>query len=680
MAPRIDTKFIEFTGGLDTETSKYMVKPGRVRESRNVYQGINGGYTWCGYERFSGRPKPSEQIYLILPTTLTGSVTVGDTVTDDDASGSLKVVANLSSYLVCTRLSGAFDVGDIRVGGVVVGSCSSEPSPLAASTKLLNAQYLNLAADDFRDDILAPTGSGGILGVWFYKDNWYCWRNNAGGTAVDMWKATASGWSQVPLGKQLAFTSGGTYQIQDGDTVVGEISGAIATVGRVAHRTGSWAAGDAAGVLVFQSQTGTFQSETLRVGSSLDVATISGDSSDITIANPGGRFDVVNGNFTGSFDTQKMYGCDGRNPGFEFDGTNFVPIETGITNTYPTHVVIHKQQLFFSFLGSVQHSQPGLPYQWTLVLGSGEIGMGDIVTGMQVLPGDEGTGALGIFTISDIGILYGSNISDWNLVNFQKGLGGIEWTHQTISDVLFLDNRGITKLSAAQSFGNFTDATLSFAFKRALNVMRTQVSCSAISKEKNLYMLFNLDNTAMFCTIVGGKLTSGMEMMFENSFTCACTADDDNGSETVMLGGADGYVYEMFRGTSFDGDDISWYFNLVYDSLGSPTHLKRVLFATIEVEGNEYSSFQFGASSEWNSQDFPQPDLETREFTLSGSFWDGFYWDLFYWDGQNLSPEKFPIMGMASNFGFKFAGSSDYTFPLSFKGMLIQYYLTKSTR
>ena len=77
---------------------------------------------------------------------------------------------------------------------------------------------------------------------------------------------------------ELAFTSGGTYEIVVGDTITGATSSATATVFDVVLTSGTWAGGDAAGTLWLNDQTGTFQSENLNVGASSNVATIAGNS------------------------------------------------------------------------------------------------------------------------------------------------------------------------------------------------------------------------------------------------------------------------------------------------------------------------------------------------------------------------------------------------------------------
>ena len=79
----------------------------------------------------------------------------------------------------------------------------------------------------------------------------------------------------------LAFTSGGMYEIMAGDTIDGQVSNATAIIEHIELTSGTWAGGDAAGNLYFRTadKTGTFQSETINVGASTNVATIAGDSS-----------------------------------------------------------------------------------------------------------------------------------------------------------------------------------------------------------------------------------------------------------------------------------------------------------------------------------------------------------------------------------------------------------------
>lgn len=74
----------------------------------------------------------------------------------------------------------------------------------------------------------------------------------------------------------MAFTSGGTTEIEVGDVVTGHTSSATAYVCSVTVSSGTWAGGNAAGSLMFRRKSGTFVAENLDIGTSLNVATITG--------------------------------------------------------------------------------------------------------------------------------------------------------------------------------------------------------------------------------------------------------------------------------------------------------------------------------------------------------------------------------------------------------------------
>lgn len=71
----------------------------------------------------------------------------------------------------------------------------------------------------------------------------------------------------------VPFSSGGTNEIQAGDTIIGATSGARARVRKVLLYSGSWAGGDAAGFLVLSegSLVGTFGSEAIYASDSAAV-------------------------------------------------------------------------------------------------------------------------------------------------------------------------------------------------------------------------------------------------------------------------------------------------------------------------------------------------------------------------------------------------------------------------
>lgn len=681
---QVKTDFIPFKGGMDIVTPSFSSDPSTCKGAENIIQDINGGYSPIfGYERFDGKEKPSDAVHAILYCTITGSLSMGDVLTDNSGTSFGTVIVIEETYVVLTKITGTFSTGDIKVGADVVGTCAGTQVVDGAPTGKLVAYYKNLAADVYRDDIAAVPGSGNILGVVTYKDVVYAFRNAVDGLSTVMYKSTASGWSAVELGLEMQFTSGGVDDISVGDTITGATSGATAVITKVILTGGSWAAGDAAGRLIFSTQTGTFQAENLNILASLNVATIAGNSSAIAFPVPSGRFEFVVTNFTGSTDTSRLYGVDGKNRGWEFDGTVFVPIITGMSSDSPEHICEHKYHLFFSFFGSVQHSSPGDPYDWNVITGAGEIALGEQVTGFESMPGSDGSGALAIFTRNSISILYGAAASGdatWSLVSYKKGAGAIAHTIQSIGYTYMLDDRGVSTLSTSQNYGNFADATVSQQVQPWVIQRRGMATASCLMRDLNLYFIWFSDGAGLSVTIDNGKVVALLPVQLVDAVRCIWSSELTTGTEAVFFGDSAGFVYEMNKGTSFDGDPITWNFDLAYNHCNTPNRIKRFRRGEFEIKGEGYCEFQFSYDLDYASAYQAQPEAVTEITSLSPANWDSFVWDAFFWDGNALSPSSFSMAGSGRNISLKLSGTSDYYNRIRFSGVLIQYSPTRDKR
>ena len=660
-------------GGIDEETPPFRLKPGFCRAAQNFQCSIFGGYERiAGYERFDGQLKPSDATYAVLPVnTITGGA-VGDTLTGATSGATGVIIAITDTQFILTKTTDTFQAENVHVGAGTIAVATGAAVINGASTTLLNAQYKNLAADVYRALIAAVPGSGNVLGVHLYKDVVYAFRNNAGGTASVMFKSTASGWSAVALGRELAFTSGGTYVIAEGDTITGAISGATAIVTRVGLSSGTFAAGTAAGYLFFASDTGAFQAEDLNVGGNLNVATIAGDASAITLT-AGGRYEFINANFTGITDTVRVYGCDGVNTAFEFDGTVYARIRTGMTVDTPNHIHFHLYHLFLSFRSSVQHSSPGFPFQWSPITGAAEIAMGDNVTGFATQPAGEAAAALAIFTKSRLSILYGTGVSDWNLVPYKDEIGAFPYTIQSLAQTIFMDTQGVTDIATSQSFGNFSDAILTNAFKKTLTGWRNSVIASTVSRDLSQYRLFFTNDNGIYITMIGRKVIGIMPILFPDTVRCMASGLMANHSEAIFFGSDDGMVHQMDKGTSFDGDNIEAYINLAYNFSEGVRTIKKYRDGALEISGDGYASFSFGYSLGYGSTDILQPADQTIVSSFSAGFWDTGNWEVGVWDGQTLSPSTFELDGEGENISLAIKSNSDIYEPFTISGGLIHY-------
>lgn len=671
--------YIKLIGGLDEVTPPYERAPGLCRTAQNFEADINGGYvTVEGYERFDGRAAPSAATYTWLPCTgITGGA-VGNTLTGAGGATGYIIAVTAAGFAVTQRNATAYVAGEnLNVGAGTIAVATTAGAVGGASTALLHAQYMNLAADVYRALISVPTGSGKILGGFYLNDVNYCFRNNAGGTAAGLWKSTAAGWAAVTLYNEVSFTLGGVTEPAEAATLTQGANTAL--IKRVVLTSGSWAAGTAAGRLIVSTPApGNFAAGAATVGA-INL-TLSGAQTAITLS-PSGRYETVTENFGGSVNTKRVYGCDGVNRGFEFgSGDIYVPISTGMTTDTPTHVAAHKKQLFFSFGASVQHAAPGTPYIWSAILGATELAMGDTVTAFSVQAGTSAGGAMAIFTRNRLSILYGSGVSDWNLVAYRDELGAWAYTAQDVGYTMFLDDRGITDIQTSQEYGNFAHNAISNRVKTTLLSWKQYAIASSICRKKSQYRLFFTNNRALYITVVGKKVVGIMPIKFPDIVRCTWTAETNAGEEVMFFGSDDGYVYQLDKGTSFDGDDIEFVLELPYNFFKSPRVDKSYFDATVETAGTGYSAFSFGYSLGYASTDIPQPGTQSATLSFSSVLWDAFTWDAFFWDGQTLTPSVLEMDGIAENVSLAIRGLSDYYAPLKLTAAIVHYAMRRRLR
>lgn len=676
--PKVNYDLIRLGGGLDQVTPTLSLPPGVARRAANFECSITGGYTRiAGYERFDGRPSPSSANYNILVCTFTAAVTVGQTVTGSVSGATGRVIVVNTTSLVITRETGTFVAGDVlNNGSGFVGTITAVQG--VSADGLTDAQYQNLAADNYRADITVVPGSGSVLGVAYYNGTVYAWRNNAGGTAAVMHRSSSSGWTAVTLGKTMSFNNG-VLLIPDGVTLTGQSSGATGVVARTVLEDGTYGSSDAAGQLILSSVTGTFTvGENLRIGATTYARVLTAPVQ-ITLT-AGGRYETTVANFGGGTANYKLYGVSGTNNAFEFDGTTYVPIRTGMAVDTPSHICFHKQHLFLSFNASVQFSALGFPYQWTPLLGAGEIAMNAEVTNLLVLPGDQSSGALGVYTRNDTSVLYGTSSANFSLSTFNSGTGAFPYTAQNMDQAYVLDDRGIMSLGTSLNFGNFVPAALTMNIPKFIEQHRGLSVGSTVNRDKGQYRVFFSDGSALYLTILNGRVLGSMPMQFQHNINCAIDSEKPNGGTVQFFGSTNGYVYQMDLGTSFDGEQIPANINLVYNSIKSPRILKRYRKATVELSGDSYAEIQFGYDLGYRTTALTQAENASYQNDLRSSYWDEMVWDNFVWDGSDISPSEIEISGTAENIAIRISSNSDLLQSFTVNNIIVHYTLRRGLR
>lgn len=673
-------EIILLKGGLDLITPTLSLAPGVARDALNMEVNDDGGYTrTAGFERVDGRASPSDAVYVGLAVTGTTTPALGSTITGNTSGATSVLIAQTATAFFVTKVSGIYTATELlKVSGNTVGTYTGSA---AASTTKLDAQYTAAAADNYRADIAAMPGSGPARGVCSYNGTVYGFRDNAGGTACVMYSATAAGWAAVSLFKEVSFTAGGATAPADGTTLT---QGAVtALIKRVVRASGAWT-GTAAGTFVITNVAGgNFAAGAATIGA-INV-TLSGAETQITLV-AGGKYDLMVSNFAGSTSTIRLYGADGKNPAFEFDGTTYVPIHTGNAVDTPSQVEDHKNHLFLVFGASLQHSAPGLPYDYTANTAS-EIAIGDSVTNLLVQPGSQTTGTLEITTANDTLMLYGTGVSSWNLVTYNTGTGGLAWTAQNMAQSYVLDGRGVMGLQTALAYGNFEQSALTQAVRPFIQEKRTLVTCSALCREKSQYRVFFSDGYALYLTnsnnnylgcfpiwlpMTDGAGHYGLYQCWEGILS--------TGDEVIYGCGYDGHVYQFEKGTSFDGAVIPWYLTLTYASIKTPRILKRFRKASIEIQGATYTEVSMSYSLSYGSTLVTAPAAVLYPSNFTQASWDSMSWDHFYWDGQTLIPTECDMIGTGENVAITLSGTGDYSRSFTINSIILHYSLRRGLR
>lgn len=668
--PPTQIDYVKFGGGLDLVSPPLSMDAGLVREAQNYEIDVFGSYRGIeGYERYSGKAAPSDALYTVLAATITGTVSLGDTITGHTSSATGVVIAIEAAALVMTQVVGTFDAAeDLKVSGVVEAVSTSAPVVDGASTSALHATYKNLAADAYRALISAPTGAGGILGLKYYNNTLYCVRNAADNLSSILYKSSGSGWTAVTLFYEVSFTAGAVAEAADGETLTQ--GGVTAIVKRSVIQSGTIGAGTAAGRLIVSAPAGGNFAAGAATLSGTGTLTLTAIQTAITLA-PNGRYRMTNYNFGQGL---RMYGVSGVGRAFEFDGTVMVPLTTGMTTDTPRLIAAHKNHLFLTFDGSLQHSSIGNPYKWTPLTGAGEINLGDTATNILPQPGDaQSGGAMACTTRNRTYMLYGNDSSDWNLVTLAQDAGALSHTAQNIGGTYVLDDRGVTSLVTSSNYGNFEGASVSARIRPWLVENKGAIMDSCIVREKNQYRLIFDGGRAMVMTLLGNKVAGFMPAYYPDDINISESTELPDGSEAIFYGSSAGMVYRADKGTSFDGAAIESYISLVFNHTRSPRTLKQYRKAVMEVSGTSYAQFYLSAELGYASSELAQINSSSVLATFSAGTWDVGVWDIAVWDGRILLPAEQELIGNGENISLRLAQSSDTYSPITFHGVLIHY-------
>lgn len=431
--------------------------------------------------------------------------------------------------------------------------------------------------------------------------------------------------------------------------------------------------GQIRGVMVLGSDVFAFRDDEPLLSKKLFKATPTGWALVTTpTLSPGGSLEYVAYNFGSG---TKLYGCDGVNKAFQFDGTTYTAISTGMTVDAPTRIACHMNHLFLAYGNSVQHSAIGDPLTWSVVLGAGEINVGAEITNMKPQPGQAGSGAMAISTASSLFVLYGTSAADWSLITLQSDVGAKALSMQNIGVAFMLSELGVTIIGQSQEYGNFMHSMVSAKVRTWLKTYGKDITSSAVHHGKNQYRLY-FGNRGLYITVRGREIAGIMPVYFPVNVVCVTSTKDD----LFYFGTNTGFVYRGDVGRSFDGQDIASVLTFPFNSSGRVRQRKRYRRLLVEIDSKQPVEMTSSFGIDYDDVDIGHHEARVDQAGFAASNWDTVSWDSAAWDGGAKPVARIDLEGSGENVGVSISHSSRIDPPFSIRSMTLEFSIRRGER
>ena len=196
---------------------------------------------------------------------------------------------------------------------------------------------------------------------------------------------------------------------------------------------------------------------------------------------------------------------------------------------------------------------------------------------------------------------------------------------------VYMDNRGLRSVQTTERYGNFLIGSLTYPVQPWIEAQRRAGSVPTASlrmRARDTYRLF-FGRTGL-SVYFGREVPESTTIELNHNVRCTATVEEENAEERYFFGSDDGWVFELERGTSFDGLPIDAFARVPYNHLGSPSHSARIFKADIHADVIDRAAIRVGASFDYGDNDDGFLG-EAGEMFGGGALWGEAQWDSFYW-------------------------------------------------
>ena len=534
-------------------------------------------------------------------------------------------------------------------------------------------------------------GEGAILGTVIYNDNVYIFRNKTGSIVAGMWKAIPAVYDDTV--SPATVVSNGSWtevtDIIDKDSVATTLNpdgyyqftihNFKATAKDVGQYVGDWTGAtnyfvgdiinDSAGVLGAVDLKYLTDEEHKSSGSLLSDTAFWHLLDWTTDASPDDAHNI-------SGDSGYLYGVDGQNPAWQFDGTQLKQINSTYTPDTPQHIEANGNRLVLGFrAGEIAISELGNPEGFDPVLGAGSLGVTDFLTGMMAGP----DGVLYIFAKDKIYLYKGMNgpLAQTELVKHNKNVGAYPYSNQMLAGkALFYDNWGITNLEVTDRYGDVITATLSNSIQNILTGLKPVTSI--VRKDRAQYRLYletqtgtSSSTTCLIVTFISEEERGITHAVYPFQIATADSAEI-NTSTVSLVGTATGDVFQMDVGTNFNGDSYLSYMILPYNNLGTSNRVKKLRKIRVHITAIDELELLGRVSFDEGDNAIPY-DTDVSTLMPSGSDWDNAVWGNFIWNAGASPYAEYYFNGHFNEVSLVLQHDSALTRPHIFKDITYIY-------
>lgn len=545
MADAWQTYAFEFKGGLISNLSPLqhgINAPGSARLLKNFEPSVDGGYKRIeGFSKYDTATVPPYGFPKVHGSGQTGTTLI---------IGNIFITPEVNDTFTIAGVTGTYSINNVSYDN------TNKRATLTLSTSLASSPA-DLAAITFA----AHTGL--IKGVAAWESSVIALRNNS------LYKSTGSGWTKINVpsyGTVLVNGAGqtGSSLIMDGLTDNPKVGDTFTISGVEKVYT------------VLTTATVTSGGATLSISPAL--ASSPADNAAVTwLTSNYSESEKLRTSKYRISTTSKIVGVDGINYPFIYDGSTYTVLDATTDLLGVSFAAFHKNHLVFAKGDKIIFSSPYTDTDFNAANGSGIISIGGAITGIIVF-----REALIIFTEKSISQITGNTSADFVLQSITRNVGCVasDTIQEIGGDIMFLGPEGLRLLGATDRTGDFNLGVVSKVIQQEATdlILASSSFSSVVIKQKSQYRIFGYNSSV---TPSSSKGILGTQMTADNTASIAWAettgiksyvADSDykNQTETIVFAHADGYVYRMESGSSFDGTNIIASFATPYVPINDP--------------------------------------------------------------------------------------------------------------